>query len=138
MSALPPKADIDERISDVCFVLKADIRRFHSTTSSASNCIWLETVSPSALAVLRLITRSNFVGCRTSKIAHFLPPTFYPLGDSRLHEEWIPETLKNELDKLSSPKRIKVAFFGGARPDARIAGASPAQSRGGRPTHQKT
>ena len=49
-----------------------------------------------------------------------------------------PETLRNELDKLSSPKRIKVAFLGGTRPNARIAGASPAQSRGGRPTHQKT
>jgi hypothetical protein len=49
-----------------------------------------------------------------------------------------PETLKNELDKLSSPKRIKVAFLGSTRPNARIAGASPAQSRGGRPTHQKT
>src|SRR3974390_415966 len=28
-----------------------------------------------------------------------------------------PETLRNELDKLSSPKRIKVAFLGGTRPN---------------------
>src|SRR5262245_46190462 len=35
----------------------------HSITSSASNCIELGTVRPSALAVFILMTNSNFVGC---------------------------------------------------------------------------
>ena len=33
----------------------------HSITSSASNCIALETTTPSALAVFRLMTSSNLV-----------------------------------------------------------------------------
>ena len=38
----------------------AAMRETYSITSSASNCIELETVRPSALAVLRLMTNSNF------------------------------------------------------------------------------
>jgi hypothetical protein len=48
-------------------------RVLHSITSSASNCIELETVRPSALAVLRLITNSNLVGCKTGRSAGFSP-----------------------------------------------------------------
>jgi hypothetical protein len=44
-------------------------RRSNALTSSASNCIVLGTVSPSAFAVLRLITSSNLVGCTTGKSA---------------------------------------------------------------------
>src|SRR3954464_5555184 len=47
--------------------------RTHSITSSASNCIELGTVSPSAFAVLRLITSSNLVGCMTGKSPGFAP-----------------------------------------------------------------
>ena len=39
----------------------------YSITSSASNCIEAGTASPSALAVLRLMTSSNRVGCSTGK-----------------------------------------------------------------------
>ena len=39
--------------------------RHYSTTSSAAACNGNGTVRPSALAILRLITSSNFVGCVT-------------------------------------------------------------------------
>jgi hypothetical protein len=42
----------------------------HSITSSASASSVGGTVRPSALAVLRLSTNSNFVGCSTGKIGH--------------------------------------------------------------------
>src|SRR5262245_36050327 len=41
----------------------------HSITSSAVICMISGTVRPSALAVLRLITSSNLVGCRTGRSA---------------------------------------------------------------------
>jgi hypothetical protein len=46
---------------------------FHSITSSARSRIDCGIVSPSALAVLRLITNSNFVGCCTGKSAGLAP-----------------------------------------------------------------
>ena len=60
MSALPPKADIAERVLDVRFVPKACIVAY-SISSSARESTELGTVRPSALAVLRLITKSNLV-----------------------------------------------------------------------------
>jgi hypothetical protein len=45
----------------------------HSMTSSAVASSVGGTVMPSALAVLRLITNSNFVGCSTGKLAGFSP-----------------------------------------------------------------
>src|SRR5262249_41808227 len=45
----------------------------HSITSSASNCIELGTSMPSALAVLRLMTRSNLVGCSTGNSPGLAP-----------------------------------------------------------------
>src|SRR5262249_4364695 len=45
----------------------------HSMTSSAVASSLGGTVMPSALAVLRLITNSNFVGCSTGKLAGFSP-----------------------------------------------------------------
>src|SRR5450759_1704602 len=45
----------------------------HSITSSASASSVGGTVKPRALAVLRLITSSNFVGMRTGSSAGFAP-----------------------------------------------------------------
>ena len=57
MSALPPKADIDWQVGNVCFVPIADI------ASSATSCIEVGTERPSALAALRLMTNSNLANC---------------------------------------------------------------------------
>src|SRR5258708_463097 len=51
---------------------RADIAH-HSITSSAWASSDGGTVSPSALAVLRLITSSNFVGCTIGRLAGFSP-----------------------------------------------------------------
>src|SRR5580765_4412793 len=45
--------------------------RTHSITSSAAACRVRGTVRPSALAVLRLMTNSNLVGCTTGRSAGF-------------------------------------------------------------------
>jgi hypothetical protein len=45
----------------------------YSITLSASTMIESGIVRPSALAVLRLITNSNFVGCSTGRSAGFAP-----------------------------------------------------------------
>jgi len=55
------------------------LRKVHSITSSASNCIEFETVRPSALAVLRLITNSNLVDCWTGKSAGLAPLRIFPV-----------------------------------------------------------
>jgi len=64
---------------DVRFGPIADI---YSITSSAMERIPAGMVRPSALAVLRLITSSNFVGCNIGKSAAFSPlrtrPTYTP------------------------------------------------------------
>src|SRR5262249_16512426 len=61
MSALPPKADMCGATRDVCFGPKADIATY-SITSSPRLSSDSGTARPSILAVLRLITNSNFVG----------------------------------------------------------------------------
>src|SRR5215831_19852352 len=48
-------------------------RRFHSITSSARASTLAGTLRPSALAVVRLMTRSNLVGCSTGMSAGFAP-----------------------------------------------------------------
>src|SRR5262249_30578015 len=53
--------------------------RFHSITSSAVICMISGTVRPSALAVLRLITSSNLVGCTTGRSAGFAPLRICPV-----------------------------------------------------------
>jgi hypothetical protein len=78
MSALPPKADMDQQGCDVRFVPKAVVsrcskRRCYSTTSSARPSSEIGRVMPSALAVLRLRTNSTFVDCWTGKSAGFSP-----------------------------------------------------------------
>src|SRR5262249_2811229 len=50
----------------------------HSITSSAVICMISGTVRPSALAVLRLITSSNLVGCTTGRAAGFAPLRMCP------------------------------------------------------------
>src|SRR5262245_61584348 len=45
----------------------------YSITSSAATCRVRGTVRPSALAALRLITSSNFVGCTTGRSLAFAP-----------------------------------------------------------------
>jgi GAF domain len=50
-----------------------EIAALHSITSSASASNVGGTSSPSALAVLRLITSSNFVGCSTGRSAGLAP-----------------------------------------------------------------
>src|SRR5262249_49356071 len=50
----------------------------HSITSSARASRRSGTVSPSALAVLRLIANSNFVGCITGRSAGFSPLRMRP------------------------------------------------------------
>src|SRR5262249_50703266 len=52
--------------------------RGHSMTSSARASSVSGTVRPSALAVLRLITSSNFVGCITGKSAGLVPFKILP------------------------------------------------------------
>src|SRR6516165_11251803 len=50
----------------------------HSITSSASESELSEIVTPSDLAVLRLITVSNLVGCSTGRSAGFAPLRICP------------------------------------------------------------
>jgi hypothetical protein len=50
----------------------------YSITSSAVICMINGTVRPSALAVLRLMTNSNFVDCWTGKSAGFSPLSIRP------------------------------------------------------------
>jgi SAM domain (Sterile alpha motif) len=47
----------------------------HSITSSARSRIVVGIVSPSVLAVLRLMSNSNLVGCTTGRSAGFAPFT---------------------------------------------------------------
>jgi hypothetical protein len=68
MSALPPKADIETQSRDVRFVPKADVSSRsktarYSITLSAVTSNLSGILSPSALAVFRFITNSNFVAC---------------------------------------------------------------------------
>jgi hypothetical protein len=49
------------------------LRSIYSITSSASSCNALGTSRPSALAVCKLMTSSNFVDCNTGKSAGFAP-----------------------------------------------------------------
>src|SRR5215831_6275461 len=76
--ALPPKADKLQTFRDVRLVPKADIcaagkMTAYSITSSASASTPGGIVRASALAVLRLITNSNLVGCTTGSWAGFSP-----------------------------------------------------------------
>src|SRR5262249_15674499 len=56
-----------------------ELAAFHSITSSARASRLSGTVRPSAFAVLRLITNSNFVGCWTGRSAGFSPLRMRPV-----------------------------------------------------------
>jgi hypothetical protein len=74
MSAgLPPKADIAQRGWHGRKVPTGDITPFHSIISSARNRNDSGIVMPIALAVVTLITSSNFVGCSTGISPGFAP-----------------------------------------------------------------
>jgi len=69
MSALPPKADISCAFGDV---LRCDKKQRYSIISSARASSDCGTVSPSAFAVLRLMTSSYLVGALHGEIARLL------------------------------------------------------------------
>jgi hypothetical protein len=73
MSELPPQADL--RTSSLAGLKSANRRHsaIHSITSSARASIVGGTVRPNAFAVVRLMTRSNLVGCSTGRSAGFAP-----------------------------------------------------------------
>jgi hypothetical protein len=75
MSALPPKADMCSAAIDVCFGPIAGIGTLgnYSMTASVRASSVVGTVRPSAFAVVRLITRSNLVGCSTGRSPGFAP-----------------------------------------------------------------
>jgi hypothetical protein len=75
-----PASDINTCAVDSLKVLdperpirEADIGRIYSITSFTRRRNDSGTVKPSALAVVRLITRSNFVGCSTGRSAGLAP-----------------------------------------------------------------
>ena len=73
MSALPPKADMCGATRDVRSGPIADIARFYSMTASARRRKASGILSPSACAVVRLMTSSNPVGCSTRISAGLAP-----------------------------------------------------------------
>src|SRR5215471_1141362 len=77
MSALPPKADIDQHRCDVRFVPKADIlhcgkERRYSITSSARPSNGSRNVRPRAFAVFRLSTNSTLHHLHDRQIGRLL------------------------------------------------------------------
>jgi hypothetical protein len=77
-TALPPKAEVHPRSCYVAFVPQGDIcsaarNPVYSITSSARASSDGGTSRPSTLAVVKLMTRSNLVGCSTGMSAGFAP-----------------------------------------------------------------
>jgi hypothetical protein len=76
-SALLRSADIADRVRQVRKVPKRGLMRCsksdYSITSSARSSSGSGTLRPIALAILRLITSSNFTGCSIGKSAGFAP-----------------------------------------------------------------
>src|SRR5262249_36559018 len=79
MSALPPKADMCSASGYVRFGPEADIAATYSITSSAAFNRPNGTVRPSVLAVFRLMTKSNLLGCKTGRSAGFSPLRIRPV-----------------------------------------------------------
>ena len=78
MSALPPKADMCGALARCPLCAKSGLlhrskQHRYSITSSAAISKPGGTVKPSAFAVLRLMTVSNFVGVCTGRSAAFAP-----------------------------------------------------------------
>src|SRR5262245_38453034 len=55
-----------------------ELAALHSITSLAVICMIIGTVRPRAFAVLRLMTRSNFVGCTTGRSPGLVPLRIRP------------------------------------------------------------
>ena len=72
ISALPPRADVgadivEPPVSARTRHMQRSKDRRYSITSAASESKLSEILTPSSFAVLRLITSSNLVGCRTGR-----------------------------------------------------------------------
>src|SRR6516162_4196965 len=67
----PPFLDLSWRKGS--FILNLPLPSHHSITSSARASSDGGIVRPSAVAVIRLMTRSNLIGCSTGKLAGFAP-----------------------------------------------------------------
>ena len=65
-------------MSALCHKLTFALQHHYSITSSANARSFSGTSSPSALAVLRLITSSTFVACSTGNSAGFSPLRILP------------------------------------------------------------
>ena len=83
MSALPPKADMCGALALCPLCAKSGLMQCskkvrHSITSSAICWRCTGTVRPRVLAVLRLSTNSNLVGCSTGRSAGFVPLSIFP------------------------------------------------------------
>jgi hypothetical protein len=89
MSASHPRATESLRSSEMTLSAKTGREqlqhmpraegRVYSITSSAATCRDNGTVSPSAMAVLRLITSSNFVDCWTGRSMGCSPLSIRPI-----------------------------------------------------------
>jgi hypothetical protein len=73
MSVLRPKAYFLRLPGQVRLVQISEVIKGYSITSSAATSSVCGTVRPSAFAVLRLMTKSNLVGCSTGKSMGFAP-----------------------------------------------------------------
>src|SRR5207247_1372495 len=82
------KADMSARLFRATFGLMRCSKKTHSITSSAVICSVSGTSRPSALAVLRLMTNWNFVGCCTRQVRWFFAfENAVDVGGSTL--EWV-------------------------------------------------
>src|SRR5262245_47614002 len=84
MSALPVKADIRRGRRNVRFVHEQthapQQKQLYSITLSARASSLAGIVRPSALAALRLMTSSSFVGCSTGRLAGRAPLTILSMS----------------------------------------------------------
>src|SRR5262249_48239558 len=62
-----------ERPRGSCANKRHELAAFHSITSSASASSFSGIVTPSALAIVRLMTKSNLVGCSIGRSDGFAP-----------------------------------------------------------------
>lgn len=78
MSASARITDSSRKSCHVRFVPSTEVANFHSTTSVAWTRSESGTLRPSAFAALRLMIRSNLVGCNTGRSAGFSPLRIRP------------------------------------------------------------
>jgi hypothetical protein len=113
-SGLAPTADVTGRALTLPGRARTAIKHSHSITSSAVASRVGGMESPSALAVLRLMTNSNLVGCSTGRSAGFAPVKILCTNVAACRYETIlrihhPEIYDAELDDLRSLRqRLRV------------------------------